>query len=369
MVVDFALYLHALGWSTVAIGGLLAAGGLVGAILSVFVGVASDQFGCKRFILGYEALTAASAVAALFTANGILLSIASIVASFGRGQQGGAGPFGPAEQAWLSRTIPVDQRGMAFSLNSALAFGGLGIGALLGGLPDILRQGLAGSLAFRPIFLLIMLGSVINFPLILGLDETHKSLPKLSNGGGAQRNGQIDSLTRKENLNLAKLATANVTNGLAVGLTGPLMSVWFAQRFGVTPSAIGGLMGASFLATAVANLTTGHLSRRLGVVRSVVWLRLSGVLFLAIIPLMPSFLLASLAYFFRSALSRGSAGARQAVGISLARDARSGLASSLNIVSMRLPASLGPTIAGYFIQEGNLGIPLFLAAGLNWYTL
>ncbi len=54
LVVDLALYLHALGWSTAAIGSVLEAGGLLGVVLSPVIGIYSDRFGRKPFILFYE---------------------------------------------------------------------------------------------------------------------------------------------------------------------------------------------------------------------------------------------------------------------------------------------------------------------------
>ncbi len=57
LVVDLSLYLHALGWSGVAIGGVLTGGGLFGAALSLVVGVASDRLRRKPFVIAYECLT------------------------------------------------------------------------------------------------------------------------------------------------------------------------------------------------------------------------------------------------------------------------------------------------------------------------
>ena len=54
LVVNLALYLHALGWSTTAIGSVLAAGGLLGVLLSPVIGIYSDRYGRKKFILFYE---------------------------------------------------------------------------------------------------------------------------------------------------------------------------------------------------------------------------------------------------------------------------------------------------------------------------
>ena len=93
--------------------------------------------------------------------------------------------------------------------------------------------------------------------------------------------------------------------------------------------------------------------------------RLIGLILLVLVPLMPIYWLAALTYLLRSAFYRGSAGAQQALTISLVRDERRGLATSLNAVSFQLPRSVGPTIAGHLLQMGHLALPFYAAALLQ----
>ncbi|HOL37483.1 MAG TPA: MFS transporter, partial [Rubrivivax sp.] len=64
LVAAFALYLHALGWSAPAIGATLSGALVVGAALTLAVGPLGDRLGRRRFLLGYEVLQAAAALAA-----------------------------------------------------------------------------------------------------------------------------------------------------------------------------------------------------------------------------------------------------------------------------------------------------------------
>jgi MFS family permease len=59
-------------------------------------------------------------------------------------------------------------------------------------------------------------------------------------------------------------------------------------------------------------------------------------------------------------------GARQAFSVSLVRDRRRGLASSLNTVSWNVPAALGPALGGWLIGAGALFWPFVLAAALQF---
>jgi MFS family permease len=100
-------------------------------------------------------------------------------------------------------------------------------------------------------------------------------------------------------------------------------------------------------------------------VRVVVWGRTGGFLTLLLLPLMPLYWLAALLYVLRSALNRGTIGARQALVVSAVRDERRGLAVSLNALSVQLPQSVGPAIAGSLIGSGRLILPFYLAAALQ----
>jgi MFS family permease len=168
-----------------------------------------------------------------------------------------------------------------------------------------------------------------------------------------------------EDRRLRRLVSLTAVNGLAIGLTGPLIAYWFSLRFGVGPGLIAPMMAAGFALTAVSALVTGRLSRRLGLVRSVVWARSGALAGLVILPLVPVFWLASVVQVLRSALGRGSLGARQALVVSLVEDERRGLAVSVNAASFQLPQAVGPTVAGSLIGAGHLALPFYLGALLQ----
>ncbi len=362
LVVDLALYLHALGWSGVAIGVVLSGGGLAGAGLNLAVGMASDRLRRKPFLLAYEALSCGCAVVALFTARDLPLAAAIVLAGFGRGANGAAGPFAPAEQAWLAEAVEPAARGFTYSFNVALGSSGMALGALMAALPAFWRHWLGPADAYRPLFLLVLLGNAVNLVLL-------SRTPEFRRPGPAPESAQARVLSAgkrsRENRFLRQLVGLNAVNGLAIGLTGPLMAYWFQQRFHVGPSVIAPAMALTFAITAAGALVAGHLTRDAGIVRVVVWGRGAGALLLFLLPLMPIYALAALIFILRSALNRGTVGARQALVVSAVRDERRGLASSLNALSMQLPQSIGPTIAGALIGSGWFATPFVIGAALQ----
>lgn len=376
-VVDLTLYLKALHWSGAAIGAVMSVGGLVGAALILAVGLMSDKFGRKPFLLLYETMTAVAALLMVFTTNAIALSTIIVVTGFGRGQNGAAGPFTPAEQAWMAARVPRAERGAVFSINTALGFFGMATGALIAGAPRLWQKTLPGALSYHPLFLAMFILSIACLVVIATAPATGNAIPiEISLKHPANLGPTVEATPTKpivdeqvvrhtENRNMAKLAGVNALNGFAIGLFGPMMSYWFAIKFGASSAEIGVTLALSFVFTGISSLITGVLTTRFGVVRSVVWLQLLGIVLILILPLVPSFWLASTIYIVRSAFSRGTQGARSALSSSLTRDTRRGFSVSINALAIRLPSSVGPTLSGAMMDMNIFAIPFFIAGALQ----
>lgn len=361
LVVDFALYLHALAWTPITIGAVFMASLVFGGMLTLALGPLSDRWGRRRFLLTYELSQMLAASIALLTSQPMFIAGAAIIGAFGRGANGSPGPFAPVEQAWLAKEVPPYKRGNIFSLNTALGFFGMALGALAATLPGLIDNSAPQAPDYRVLFLVVLLGSVASFSVLVTTsehpDQPVPDDPFLRREDRARRG--------HENHLLLRLVGVNALNGLGIGLIGPLMAYWFQLRFDVGPAAIAPMMSIAFLITAGASLLAGRLSQRFGVVDAVIWPRVIGLLLLIPMALSPSFFWAGIFYVLRSGLNRGTVGARQALGVSLVGADRRGLAASLNTVSMMLPLAIGPFAAGAFFQVGWLLPPFLLATVLQ----
>ncbi|MBU6421550.1 MAG: MFS transporter [Gammaproteobacteria bacterium] len=362
LVVDLSLYMHALHWSGLEIGLTLTAGGLLAAAFSMLIGVVSDRFKRKPFLLANEGLTVLCGLAPLVSATPAALAAAVIVGGFGRGRAGSAGPFAPAEQAWLAENVPPAQRGWIYSLNSALGFFGMTLGALLAITPSFLLAGVGVHFAYSPIFVVVVLGGIVNLWLLGGAREQRSASQAVTSSKGGADRAQV---RRFENRILWRLFQLNTLNGLSIGLTSTLIAYWFALRYHIGPGEIAPLMAVTFLVAGVSAILAGRVTLRHGLVSSVLWSRGIGAVLLAIFPLMPWFWLAALVYMLRLATSGASVGARQAQVMVLVRDERRGLAASVNAASFQVPQSVGPGIAGPMIAAGMFLLPFYVAAGLQ----
>ena len=369
LVADFAFYLAALHWTTVEMGGVYMGGLMLGAALTMLSGPLSDRFGRKPFLLAYGMAQAAAAVAALVSATPLWLVPAALVGAFGRGANGAAGPFGPVEQAWLSDGIDAADFGPVYSLNAAVGFAGMGAGSLLAMLPVWWQRWLPGPLRYRPLFLLVLLGALISLVLLYWMRDTPNWMPDTPDPAAARR--EASSLAanarvrRQEHGMLLRLVGINALNGLAIGIVGPFMAFWFHLRFGAGPAQIGPVLALGFFVAIFSSLWTGWLSRRLGTAMAVVTMRLAGLILFVLLPFAPTYELAAACYVARAACNRGTAGARQAVGLKLVGSGRRGLAASLNAISMQMPRAVGPLLGGLLLESNLLALPFLLAAGLQ----
>lgn len=360
LAVDLTLYLRALHWSAVAISAVLAAALLLGVVLTLVAGPLSDRGGRRRFLLLYEAAQCVAGIAAVGSAEPAVLWAAIVVGGFGRGGNGAAGPFAPVEQAWLAQAVSASRRGPVYSLNAALGFLGNAVGAVIAALPARLTEVLPGALAFRPLFLLSALGSLLCCLLILRTPDSEAAATR-----AAAAEPVSPAIQRQENRLVLRLMLANVMNGAGVGATGPLIAWWFAERFGEGPAEIGPMLAAGFVMAAVASVATGWLSSWLGIVRAVVAMRLVGLVLLIALPFSPTFAVAGVLYVLRAMFNRGTTGARGALSISIVRARRRGFAASMANVSMQVPRAVSPLLSGFLFAAGDLALPFLIGAAFQ----
>lgn len=354
LVVDFPLYLDALGWNGVQIGGLFTAIVVVQATLTLFSGPLSDRYGRRKFLLGYDAVLMGAALLALASPAGWAITLAALAAGFGRGMNGAAGPFAPVEQAWLARVTPAFGRGGTFSINTSVGSFGMAIGALLAALPAVWSQALPGAEAYRPMFLLVWVAAIATLGVIVTLREPTR-----------EANPPQAPLRAEENRRLLRIAALQAVNGTAVGLVAPLITYWFLLRFGVGPGQIGPVLAVAFICSGVMALLVGRRVHNGNLVNTIVPIRAVALALLVALPLAPTFLVAAALFIARAALNRGTIGARQALNMSLISDQRRGLAATLSSMAFQFPRSIGPVVAGSLFAAGFLGLPFFVGAGLQ----
>ena len=361
LAADFALFLRASAWDAARIGAVLA-GGLAFAVVLTLLAAASDRWGRKRFLLGYEILYVLSCAAASLHPSGAVLSLAAITGAFGRGANGSAGPFGSIEQAWLTQGLRKSEPlTRLLSLNTSFGFAGMAVGAALGALPALGHVAPTRAADYHLIFPLALVFALACLACVaLARDRHGREREAIEPEPGRERDTR-----RGENRHLRNLGLVNLLQGAGIGLSGPLVSYWFARRFGLGPGQIAPLMAAGFVAAALSAPLGARLTSRLGLMGAIVPLRVAALVALVLMPLVPGPAWAMAAYLLHKTLNRSTNGLRAAVTARLVRNHRRGFAGAISSIARQVPRSLGPLVAGVMMDSGWLAAPFLLGASFQ----
>lgn len=386
LVIIVPLYLAGLGFSAEQLGIVFTAAAVSSALLTAGVGILSDRFGRKTFLILISLLMAAGGLVFALSGDFVVLVIAGALGTIGRGGGAGSGgawgPFFPAEQALLAEHAGDARRTSIFGLVSFVGVMAGAVGSLLAALPALLHQEESLSVidGDRVLFLLTTALGILMALLFLPLRERvpekpgRTSDPAGTYGSYATQASVAQSVPHgRRFLGLsgsswrlvARFMVTNSTNGLAVGIIGPFIVYWFFRRYGVGSDVLAGLFFVINLVAALPYLLAGRLARRLGAVNLVVLTRSVSVILLAVMAVMPTFALAAAFYLLRTAFNTLSNPVRQSylMGVIPSRE-RSSAAGLANLPS-QVGMSISPYIAGYLIQQVALDLPLELAALLQ----
>ncbi|MCL8207762.1 MAG: MFS transporter [Actinomycetia bacterium] len=358
LTVVFPLYLAASGYGATRLGLALSLSGVVTVGLVAVVGWLADRYGRRTMILALAALSALGGFAlAVFPPALPLVVLASGLGGVGRGGGAGSGgawgPMFPAEQPLVAASAPPDRRVEAFGRLSFVGVLAAAVGSLLAGLPALLAtHGVPTVTGYR---LLFALAGVLGLGTLAVTLPIREPLPHPSQDAASDRGvmpfGQL----------VGRLGLTNALNGFGFGFLGPLLSYWFYRRFGVGADAIGGLYTVVNLAAALPYLTAARLARRLGEVRTVVWTRGVSVLVLGLLPLLPSFWWAGLAYTVRMGLNSLGMPARQSFTMRVADERYRSRVAAFGSLPSQATSMLSPGIGGA-LMEISVNLPLFAAA-------
>ncbi len=359
LAVDFALYLRSIGWSGASIGSLLAGGMVFAVMLTLAAAIPSDRFGRKRFLIVYDAMYVAACGAAILSRSPVILAVAGIAGGFGRGANGSAGPFGSIEQAWITQGLDARTWSRVLNLNSTLGFLGMAAGAALGALPGVLADGASGKPAYELIFPVALVTALVCLGCLALAKDRHEEIAEPVSAATEQ------AVRQKENRDLRRLGLVNLLQGAGIGLAGPLVSYWFALRFGAGPRQIAPLMAVGFLLAALSSQLAARLTQRYGLMPVIVKLRLAALVLLVALPLAPNLPVAMAIFLLRSMLNRATNGPRAAITANLVRNKRRGFAGMVSTVSRQIPRSVGPVLAGMLFDSGALALPFLVGAALQ----
>ncbi|MFI5227568.1 MAG: MFS transporter [Gemmatimonadales bacterium] len=356
------VYLARLGFTATRVGVVFTAGAIGSIALTASVGLFADRVGRKPLLVVLGALSAAAALAFAVSDRFAVLLVAAAIGTIGRGggagSSGAYGPYYPAEQPLLAERVEDSARTELFGLVAVVGVLAGAIGSLTAAIPTLLHRFFAvpevtGDRALFAVAAVLGLGMAV---VVLPVRETPR--PPRKPGRGLQ----LQPATRHV---LWRFLITNATNGLAVGMLGPVLVYWFHVRFGATAAQLGALYFLANVLAAPSNLVAARVARRLGTVRAVVTLRAIAVALMAIMAIVPTFPIAAVLFLLRTQVNTMANPMRQSFLMGIVAPADRSAAAGLSNLPLQVLSSAGPTIAGQLIQSVWVSLPLKLAAGLQ----
>jgi MFS family permease len=350
-----ALHLAAAGLREAQIGAVVGAGLGGAAVAALFVTVAGDRLGRRRSLVALTLLGAAGGAAFALVASPVALGAAAFAGMVnGMGRDRGAALV--LEQAVLPATTDDAGRTRAFAVYNIAQDAGHAAGALLAGLPALLREsGLAEMDASRAALLLyVALGLA---PLFLyGRLSAAVEVPS------APRRALAPESRRR----IVGLSALFALDSLGGGfLTSALLALFFHERFGASEAQLGLLFFAARMANAASHVGAAMLARRIGLVRTMVFTHLPSSLLLATVSIAPSFPVAAILFLLRECFVEMDVPTRQSFTMAVVLPEERTLASGITHLVRLAGWAIAPAAAGILAGAEDLGAPLVAGAALK----
>ena len=357
--VTIAIHLANLGFSTTRIGALIGIGLAGSSLATVMVSLRGDRWGRRRVLVALTILTALGYVAlAAFTGAVALLPLAFVGMLNGMGRDRGAASA--LEQAILPATVPDEQRTWALAWYNLVLDAGHALGALAAAVPTLITQvsALDGDDAHRITFAMCGASMLLCIALYLALTS---GVEVASPSTLVTR--PVDARSKRVITRLALLFGLDSIGGGF--LNSALISYWFFRQYGTSEADLAVMFSAARVLNALSHVVAAWLSRRIGLLNTMVWTHLPSSLLLMAAPASSSAAIAAALFLAREALVEMDVPTRQSYVMAVVKPGERTFASGVTNVTRNVAWAVGPSVAGVVMQHVALAGPLVIGGGLK----
>jgi predicted MFS family arabinose efflux permease len=349
--VHMNLYYRNLGLGEASIGRILAAGSLGTVLAALPAAVWVDRLSARRVFVVSAIGFALAFAAQLATASVLLLVLASALnRALFTVHLVAAAPFFVRNAKERDR---LDLFGFSFAFATlATVISAAGVGALTHLLTHATGSELSGLRLSLLAVAAASLLAVIPFARI-------QSPP----ADGPHR-GVRDYLRASNWPLLGRLTLPAFLVGCGAGLIIPFLNLYFRDRFGQTPRAIGAYFSVSQAITMIGFLAGPPLARRLGTVRAVVTTELLSIPFFLILAVARDLRLAVLAFWIRAALMNMNHPVSSSFAMSAVTKEDQAVTNSLRMLAWNASWMVSTQFGGMLIERAGYSPPMFIAMGL-----
>lgn len=365
--VVIALYLAAAGLSERQIGLLFTLTLLGDTVISLWITTNADRIGRKRMLLVGAGLMIFAGALFAVTKNFFVLFLAATIGVISpSGNE--VGPFLAIEQAALSQLVPDRSRTGVFAWYNLVGSFATAAGALCGGLLSGRLQ--AASFSEFDSYRAVIFGYSFFGLILLALFASFTASIDLESAPASDKTRQSGRLflglhrSRGVVLRLAGLFSLDAFAGGFVIQS--LMAYWFHMRFGADPAMLGSIFFGANVLAGISALSATWLSKRFGLINTMVFTHLPSNILLMLVPLMPNLPLAIGVLLVRFSISQMDVPTRQSYTMAVVAPDERSAASGVTGVSRTVGASLSPIFTGLFLANPALiSLPFFISGGLK----
>jgi MFS family permease len=350
------LYLYSLGMSAFRVGIIATATLLGSGVLTLAVGFHSHRFEHRALLLMAAILMCATGLGFALVTDFWPLLLIAVVGTLNP-SSGDVSVFLPLEHAVLSDGVADRNRTAAFARYSLVGAWAAAIGALFAGVPDLAVKatGLDMRTVLQAMFLLYGL-------LGLASASIYYKLPRAVD---TEARPPAAPLRRSKKIvyTLAALFGLDAFGGGFVVQS--MLALWLFQRFHLAAAAAGTIFFWTGALAALSYPLAVRISRRIGLVKTMVFTHLPSNVFLVLVPLMPTLGAAVALLLARSALSQMDVPTRSSYVMAVVPPPERAAAASVTSVPRSLASAAGPVFAGYLLSLSTFGWPLVVAGSLK----
>jgi MFS family permease len=358
--VVLGVFLYREGYSSTAIGLVIAAGLAGAATGTVFITFKADRLGRRRTLFVLSLLTAVGSLPLIFHLG---LPAMVLIAFLGmlNGMGSDRSPAFALEQATIPGLVSDEKRTWALAWYSVVLDASGALGALAAGIPIAAQKWWRMELArsYRYLFIGYAAISVLTALLYLLLSEE----VEIRKEGTLGTRVAVSPETKSTIKRISALFAIDAFGGGF--LTDALVSYWFFRRFGIAESQLALLFFTVHVLNALSHLGAAWLARRIGLIKTMVFTHLPSSMFLIAAAFMPSPRWAIVLFLLRESLVEMDVPTRQSYVAAVVQPGERTFAAGVTNLVRNGAWAAASAVAGVFMQQVAFAAPLLLGGGLK----
>jgi MFS family permease len=349
------VYLTAIGLGPIEVGIVATVALLGSALMTLGIGMMGARIDQRLLLIAASGLMVATGI--LFALSGTY-AVILVVALAGtiNPSAGSVSIFVPLEHALLARAAPDASRTAIFARYSLIGALAAAVGSLAAASPEVVATfGVAQLTALKAMFVLYALLGIAGGMLYARVRPARREQTE------PQAMHSALGPSRRIVYKLAALFSIDAfAGGFAVQ---SLLALWLFERFGLSLAAAALFFFWSGVFAAFSFPVAAWLSRRIGLVNTMVYTHIPSSLALILASVAPSVEVALALLLVRAALSQMDVPTRSSYVMAIVTPAERAAAASVTSVPRGLASAVSPAIAGAWLAGGNAAAPL-VACGI-----